>query len=228
MPGPSLVQRQVDALKDLARLAADGPARETKTDADFNKEKAVAERAVPERPPGDRPPTRPPGPGDRGRDRARSGRDPRPGLSGGRRRRQDRARQEDRPRQEAVRGRDRGRRDRARGGRLAGRRRLRRQHGQGQQEDRAVQAPARTSRSPPSTRSRPPPTHLVDTYKKFIVVDPDRPAARDRRGRGADPQARRGHPADRRELPESPRSSRSCRSSSSTSSSSSAWSCSWP
>src|SRR5947209_10229647 len=45
MPGPSLTQRQVDALKDLARLAADRAGRETKTDADFAKEKAVAERA---------------------------------------------------------------------------------------------------------------------------------------------------------------------------------------
>ncbi len=44
MPGPSLVQRQVEALKDLARLAVERAGRETKTDADFAKEKAVAER----------------------------------------------------------------------------------------------------------------------------------------------------------------------------------------
>jgi len=44
MPGPSLTQRQVDALKDLARLAGDRAGRETKTDADFAKEKAVADR----------------------------------------------------------------------------------------------------------------------------------------------------------------------------------------
>ncbi len=44
MPGPSLVQRQVDALKDLARLALERATRQTKTDADFAKEKAAAER----------------------------------------------------------------------------------------------------------------------------------------------------------------------------------------
>jgi DNA segregation ATPase FtsK/SpoIIIE-like protein len=44
MPGPSLVQRQVDALKDLARSAVDRATRQTKTDADFAKEKALAER----------------------------------------------------------------------------------------------------------------------------------------------------------------------------------------
>jgi S-DNA-T family DNA segregation ATPase FtsK/SpoIIIE len=44
MPGPSLIQRQVDALKDLARVAVERATRETKTDADFAKEKALAER----------------------------------------------------------------------------------------------------------------------------------------------------------------------------------------
>ncbi len=44
MPGPSLVQRQVDALKDLARLAADRATRESKIELDFAKEKALAER----------------------------------------------------------------------------------------------------------------------------------------------------------------------------------------
>jgi DNA segregation ATPase FtsK/SpoIIIE, S-DNA-T family len=44
MPGPSLVQRQVDALKDLARLASERATRETKTDLDFAKDKALAER----------------------------------------------------------------------------------------------------------------------------------------------------------------------------------------
>ena len=44
MPGSSLIQRQVDALKDLARQAADRAARETKIDVDFAKEKAAAER----------------------------------------------------------------------------------------------------------------------------------------------------------------------------------------
>jgi DNA segregation ATPase FtsK/SpoIIIE, S-DNA-T family len=44
MPGPSLIQRQVDALKDLARVAVERATRETKTDAEFAKEKALAER----------------------------------------------------------------------------------------------------------------------------------------------------------------------------------------
>ncbi len=44
MPGPSLIQRQVDALKDLARLAVARAGRETKTDADHAKEKSSAER----------------------------------------------------------------------------------------------------------------------------------------------------------------------------------------
>ncbi|WP_435007615.1 FtsK/SpoIIIE domain-containing protein [Tundrisphaera lichenicola] len=45
MPGSPPTQRQVDALKDLARLATERAGRETKTDVDFGKEKAVAERA---------------------------------------------------------------------------------------------------------------------------------------------------------------------------------------
>ncbi len=44
MPGPSLVQRQVDALKDLARLATDRATREAKIEVDFAKDKALAER----------------------------------------------------------------------------------------------------------------------------------------------------------------------------------------
>jgi len=44
MPGPSLVQRQVDVLKDLARLAVDRATRETKAEAEFNKDKAAADR----------------------------------------------------------------------------------------------------------------------------------------------------------------------------------------
>ena len=44
MPGPSLVQRQVDALKELARLAVERATRETKTEAEFAKDKAAAER----------------------------------------------------------------------------------------------------------------------------------------------------------------------------------------
>ena len=44
MPGPSLIQRQVDALKDLARLAVERATRETKTEAEFNKDKAAADR----------------------------------------------------------------------------------------------------------------------------------------------------------------------------------------
>jgi len=44
MPGPSLIQRQADALKDLASLAVERATRETKTDADFAKAKAVADR----------------------------------------------------------------------------------------------------------------------------------------------------------------------------------------
>jgi S-DNA-T family DNA segregation ATPase FtsK/SpoIIIE len=44
MPGPSLVNRQVDALKDLARVATERATRETKIELDFAKEKAAAER----------------------------------------------------------------------------------------------------------------------------------------------------------------------------------------
>ncbi len=44
MPGPSPIQRQVDALKDLARIAVERAGRETKTDADYNKDKAATER----------------------------------------------------------------------------------------------------------------------------------------------------------------------------------------
>src|SRR5260221_7220873 len=44
MPGRSLIQRQVDALKDRARLAGERANRETKTDLDFAKDKALAER----------------------------------------------------------------------------------------------------------------------------------------------------------------------------------------
>ena len=50
MPGPSLIQRQVDALKDLARLAVERASRETKTDADFAKDKAVWPSASTRRP----------------------------------------------------------------------------------------------------------------------------------------------------------------------------------
>ena len=44
MPGPPLIQSQVDALKDLARLAADRAARESKAELEFAKDKATAER----------------------------------------------------------------------------------------------------------------------------------------------------------------------------------------
>jgi len=44
MPGPTLVQRQVEALKYLARLASERATRETKLDADFAKNKALADR----------------------------------------------------------------------------------------------------------------------------------------------------------------------------------------
>jgi DNA segregation ATPase FtsK/SpoIIIE, S-DNA-T family len=44
MPGPSLVQRQVDALKDLARVAVERATRETKIELEFAKDKATAER----------------------------------------------------------------------------------------------------------------------------------------------------------------------------------------
>ncbi len=44
MPGPSLVQRQADSLKTLARVATERATRETKIELDFAKDKATAER----------------------------------------------------------------------------------------------------------------------------------------------------------------------------------------
>jgi ABC-type multidrug transport system fused ATPase/permease subunit len=44
MPGPSLIQRQVEALKELARLAEDRAQREFKIEAEAKKATAVAER----------------------------------------------------------------------------------------------------------------------------------------------------------------------------------------
>ena len=44
MPGPSLVQRQVEAIKDLTRVAADRATRESKIELEFAKDKAAAER----------------------------------------------------------------------------------------------------------------------------------------------------------------------------------------
>ena len=44
MPGPSLIQQQVDALRDLARLAAERAKREFKLEQDFSKTQASAEK----------------------------------------------------------------------------------------------------------------------------------------------------------------------------------------
>lgn len=44
MTGPSPTQRQADAVSDLARLSGERSAREIKTDAEYNKDKALADR----------------------------------------------------------------------------------------------------------------------------------------------------------------------------------------